>query len=132
MNLLILLALLGWSPMTAQASEISSYTVEYSTSTAPLIIQALASKNGVASSTQLLQDIAWCESRYSATAASRTNDIGPMQINRTYHTKAAQARNLSLTDPFDNIQYGIELFKEQGTAPWNASKGCWSKKTSPN
>ena len=124
MSLLLILTFLGFAPTPAEAAVISPLTVEYSTSTAPLIIGALAHRHGLGSSTVLLQKISWCESKYR-NVESPTDDTGPMQINRYYHAAAAGKLGLDLEEPFDNIEYAMRLYKKEGSRPWNASKHCW-------
>lgn len=54
-------------------------------------------------------------------------DVGKFQINLKYHQSAALKMGLDLLKEEDNTTYAIHLFNTQGTAPWNASKHCWSK-----
>ena len=117
---------LGFTPTPAEAAIISPFTVEYSTSTAPLIINAYAHRAGVGDSFELLLRISWCESKYK-NVESPTDDTGPMQINRYYHAATAKKLGLNLEEPFDNIEYAMRLYKKEGAQPWSASKGCWGR-----
>lgn len=78
-----------------------------------------------------------CESRAYGAAAIHDNidshgnvwstDIGPWQINDYYHKARAESMGLNIYNTVDNLRYGFILMDEQGTAPWKASKYCWSK-----
>ena len=74
----------------------------------------------------LVMDIISCEGWFAEIKESKTNDIGPMQIN-TIHTPQARKMGLNLRVYDDNIHYGIYLMSQEGTDPWNASKKCWSR-----
>ena len=54
-------------------------------------------------------------------------DLGILQINTKYHGERAAALGYNLWDEADNWAYGRLLYREQGTAPWGASKDCWSR-----
>lgn len=54
-----------------------------------------------------------------------TQDIGVLQINTYHHGKRAKDLGYDLWKESDNWAYGRLLYREQGTAPWNASKSCW-------
>lgn len=78
--------------------------------------------------------IAWCESKYyhiNPTSGHITrglinqNDIGVMQINETYHGKAAKVLGIDLYSLDGNLEYARYLYDKEGTRPWNSSKGCW-------
>jgi hypothetical protein len=43
------------------------------------------------------------------------------------HQKEASKMGINLKDPLGNIEYGIWLYSKFGSAPWLASKPCWSK-----
>lgn len=54
---------------------------------------------------------------------NKTVDRGVFQINSIH-------KNISNQDAFDfekNIKYAWNMFKAQGTTPWNSSKHCWNK-----
>lgn len=43
------------------------------------------------------------------------------------HKRLATKMGLDLTDTVEHIQYNIWLYNKYGSAPWLASKPCWSK-----
>ena len=54
---------------------------------------------------------------------NKTVDRGVFQLNSIH-------KNISNQDAFDfekNIKYAWNMFKTQGTTPWNSSKHCWNK-----
>ena len=54
---------------------------------------------------------------------NKTVDRGVFQLNSIH-------KNISNQDAFDfekNIKYAWNMFKAQGTTPWNSSKHCWNK-----
>lgn len=56
-----------------------------------------------------------------------TGDVGLFQINKV-HWQDAASRHLDIfTSATDNAIYGISMYKKEGTAPWLASKPCWSQ-----
>ena len=85
----------------------------------------------------VLIEIARCESgfrHYGADGAvlrSGYGDsiIGVMQLHATYHSAAATARGLDLTDLDDHLAYARYLYEEEGTAPWSGSRSCWQGAT---
>ncbi len=78
--------------------------------------------------------IARCESTFKHTLPDGTvlrgavdsADTGVMQINTRYHAEKARELGLDLNNLYDNMAYARELYKRQGTRPWNASANCWS------
>lgn len=54
-------------------------------------------------------------------------DTGILQINKKYHLDKAVEMGLDLENKVDNINYGIWLFKKEGTKPWSWSKPCHNK-----
>lgn len=78
--------------------------------------------------------IARCESTFKHTLADGTvlrgvvdsADTGVMQINTRYHAEKARELGLDLNNLYDNMAYARELYKRQGTRPWDSSKSCWS------
>jgi hypothetical protein len=82
-----------------------------------------------------MRRIAWCESKYHHTDPQsgqiirgfvNRNDIGIMQINETYHGKAAQALGIDLYSLDGNLRYARYLYDREGTRPWSSSQPCWS------
>jgi hypothetical protein len=53
-----------------------------------------------------------------------SRDYGYLQVN-DIHKKQMTKLGLDITDPNDSLEFGIRLLKEQGLAPWYASKSCW-------
>jgi len=54
-------------------------------------------------------------------------DIGLFQINLKYHEQTALDMGLNLFDLDDNIKYGLNLLKNEGSKHWTASRPCWGK-----
>lgn len=71
--------------------------------------------------------------RYDAVGKNYINgevwsrDKGPWQINDYYHYKTALSRGFDIHEPNQNLEYGMMMLKEEGTAPWKASQNCWSR-----
>lgn len=70
-----------------------------------------------------------CESRLSFihnTTLNRngTTDYGYWQINEIHRGEALN-QGFDITDPDQNLEYGMRLLQKQGVKPWNASKTCW-------
>lgn len=80
--------------------------------------------------------IARCESNFRQFEADGTvlksyygtDDYGVFQINTKYHLETSKKLGYDIMDIEGNIAYAKWLYEKQGTQPWNASKGCWSKK----
>jgi len=84
----------------------------------------------------VLIPIAMCESHFAQYEGNgkdvlrgkvNPHDIGIMQINEIYHRANAEKLGYDIDTPDGNIAYGLWLYNHYGTAPWNASKKCWSK-----
>lgn len=83
--------------------------------------------------TPVLANIARCESTYQQYNADGTvfrgkinsADVGVMQINEKYHAMRAKNLGIDLYTLEGNLEYGKRLYKEQGVAPWSASRPCW-------
>ena len=83
--------------------------------------------------TPVLANIARCESTYQQYNADGTvfrgkinnADVGVMQINEKYHATRAKNLGIDLHTLEGNLEYGKRLYKEQGVAPWSASRSCW-------
>lgn len=123
MNLLLLLALLGWSPMTAQASEISQYTVEYSTTTAPFIIGAYAHRYGV--DPAVMEAVIRCESHLNASVrGDKGHSRGLAQISDIYHPEVTDAQAF---DPYFSIEFLARYLSEGKGSQWT----CWRQQQTP-
>lgn len=113
MNLLILLAFLGWVP-TAQASEISQYTVEYSTTTAPFIIGAYAHRYGVDAAT--MEAVIRCESRYNPyVRGDKGHSRGLAQISDIWHPEVSDTQAF---DPYFSIEFLAKGLAEGRGSQW--------------
>lgn len=97
-------------------------------------VDRLSIKYGVASSSAYA--IINCESTMYAEAINRnrlkdgtiwSSDYGWWQVNDYYHKDTMDKLGLNIYNQWDSLEYGFILFKNQGTAPWSASEGCWSK-----
>jgi len=84
----------------------------------------------------IMKDIAFCESRMRQFNSSgeilrgeeNRDDVGVMQINKYYHGKTADKKNIDLHTVAGNMAYARYLYEKNGTSDWNASKPCWSKR----
>lgn len=56
-----------------------------------------------------------------------STDIGWWQINDYYHRNRALKLGFDISDPDQNLKYGMLLLKEEGTKPWLASAKCWNR-----
>ena len=85
--------------------------------------------------TPILVEIARCESEFRQFNKDGTvlrgrevrEDVGVMQINERYHAEMASKLGIDIYSVAGNVEYAKHLYKESGTAPWSASKACWSK-----
>ena len=79
--------------------------------------------------------VARCESHFRHTLADGSilrgvvdsADTGVMQINKRYHSAAANALGLNLDDIYENMAYARHLYEKQGVQPWSASAPCWNQ-----
>lgn len=84
----------------------------------------------------LARTIIHCESRQYGSSGEHKNytkagehwstDWGWWQINDYYNEAPAARRGFDIYDKWENLEWGFIMLKEQGTSPWNASKGCWN------
>lgn len=95
------------------------------------VIKNLAEQHGLNSTTLLA--ISYCESRFTTETGLNkkddkvwSKDYGYFQLNDFYHRDEANSLGYDIEDPWENILYGIYLFKKEGLAPWKASKKCIS------
>lgn len=95
-------------------------------------IDILAPKFGLTSS--LVKKISSCEDQGNPYATHQnfrkdgsygSVDYGPLQINSS-HKKDMVAKDLNIKDPMDNLYFGLEMMRDEGTAPWSASEPCWA------
>ena len=84
----------------------------------------------------VLAAIAKCESnfrQYAADGAPLNGGSGGMlgvfQINKSVHAKFALSLGDDISTLAGNMAYARYLYTQEGTAPWNSSKGCWGPVT---
>ncbi len=80
--------------------------------------------------TKLALSIIKCESNFDFALHKNKNgtiDSGFWQINST-HRKEALARGFDISDPYQNLEFGMAMLKENGTSPWVSSSVCWGPK----
>lgn len=83
----------------------------------------------------IMQEIAWCESRYRQHKEDGTvlkgivdsRDTGAFQINTHYHLATSKKLGLDIYTLDGNLAYARYLYETQGVSPWSASSNCWSK-----
>ena len=80
------------------------------------------------SQAELLKKIGSCESGFQMKPNSSgiSSAYGIFQTLKVHNARAARLGGTRF-DTVTQIAVAIELFKEQGTTPWNASKSCWGK-----
>lgn len=73
--------------------------------------------------------VARCESSLNPRAKNGSH-AGLFQLARRYHEPKAEALGLTwdevATEARPNTEVALHLYREQGAAPWAASKRCWS------
>jgi hypothetical protein len=83
----------------------------------------------------VMAEIASCESHFKQLNADgsvvknpRSSAVGVFQVMASIHAAGAKANlGLDIYTLEGNAAYARYLYDTQGTAPWNASKACWSK-----
>lgn len=132
LNLLLLLALLGFSPTAAEASIISPITVEYSSSTAPLIAQAYAYRNGadfddlwrtIECENPLLDPALQSYYKRAGGPNGRENSWGLAQIHLPDHPDVTRAQ---AQDPFFSLDWMSKEFAAGRESQWT----CWRRQHS--
>lgn len=122
MQLVLLLTLLGFAPTPALAADISQYTVEYSTTTAPLILQAIATKHGI--DPEPFIATAQCESRFKASAVGDYgNSFGVFQIHLPSHPTVTKAQAL---DPWWAAEWSAQQFAAGKQKMWTCYRMLYS------
>ncbi len=130
MPLIALLMMLGWVP-SASASEISQLTVEYSTTTAPLILQAIASKFEIDATAFIA--VAECESHFIPQQSrvplkggpnGRENSWGIYQINLSAHPDVTRAQAM---DPWFAAGWSAKKFKDGEQDMWTCSRKLFGR-----
>lgn len=69
-----------------------------------------------------------CESGWNPEAINTKNKNGTYDRG-LFQSNSIHIKTLSNENAFNfkkNIDWGINLFKRQGTSPWNSSKTCWN------
>lgn len=59
------------------------------------------------------------------------DDVGLLQINTLVHGEIARKLGFNVYSIYGNIGYGMKLYIEEGTKPWNSSIKCWGPKVPP-
>jgi len=77
---------------------------------------------------EVFYNIAWCESGWQTKVISPTNDVGIFQINLTAHGRSVEYWQ----DPYENIEYALELYKKNGFKDWVMSEHCWYESLKTN
>ena len=85
--------------------------------------------------TEEQQRIIWCESRNNPNAINHNKKNGEVwstdhsywQINDYYHKDQALSMGLDITNPKDNMEYGLWLYETEGNRHWQASRWCWKQ-----
>ena len=80
----------------------------------------------------VMGNIAKCESSFTQYNANGTvlnggsgGMIGVFQINKSVHAKFALSLGDEITTLAGNMAYARYLYNNEGTDPWDSSKGCW-------
>lgn len=84
---------------------------------------------------EIFERIAWCESRNRQFDKSgkplrgtlNYYDIGKFQINAQFWGKEADKLGYDLSTEEGNEAMALEIYRRQGTKPWNGSKTCWQE-----
>jgi hypothetical protein len=77
---------------------------------------------------ELLQRIAFCESRWRMTKNKNSTAFGFFQIvDGTERITPQYKAGLRKTDPYVNIDMALYLYGKYRTLPWLASRSCWSE-----
>jgi hypothetical protein len=100
---------------------------DYSTEEVQQLIKDYSAQYGI--SADLPLRVANCESGFNSLSKNRSSTAsGVFQyIASTWsHTDAGKA-GISVFDADANIKMAVSSIAANGTAPWNASRSCWSK-----
>ena len=76
---------------------------------------------------ELLDRIIYCESGWKASAQNKTSSAGGLFQFLDSTWDRYSDLGMEKYNPYDNIRAGIALYKNEGTAPWDSSLGCWKK-----
>lgn len=81
-----------------------------------------------------LKEVIKCESNWkqfnqNGTLIISKGNRGLFQINTLAHKNTYKAMKLDITNPYDNIRFGIYLYKKNGLNDWRSWSGkCWERK----
>ncbi len=121
MPLALLLTLLGFAPSPALAADISHVTVEYSTTTAPLILQAIATKHGI--DPEPFIETARCESNFKASAVGDNGtSFGVFQIHLPAHPYISKEQAL---DPWFAAEWAAKSFADGKQKWWTCYRNLY-------
>jgi len=129
---LLLALLVGTTTPTAAPVAIKDEPIEPPQTVENQIVE-YARKEGV--DPQLPMKIAYCESTHrqfdedGSVLRGKANpqDVGVFQINEYYHLADSKKLGYDIHTQEGNIAYAMQLYKKQGSRPWNWSKPCWGK-----
>lgn len=130
MPLALLLTLLGFAPSPTLAADISQYTVEYSTTTAPLILEAIAHKHGI--EPEPFIKTAECESNFIPQQSKirakgpngREDSWGIFQIHLPSHPTVSKTEAM---DPWFAAEWAAQQFAEGNQRIWTCYRALYPK-----
>lgn len=123
MNLLLILLTLGWAPTPALAENISQVTVEFSTSTAPLVLNYFAAKYSIDFNTFLA--VSKCESGLNKNAVGdQGKSFGIFQIHLPAHPAISKEQAL---DPWWAANWSAQQFAAGRANMWTCYRLLQSK-----
>jgi len=74
----------------------------------------------------LLDSIAWCESKWKMVQNSISSAYGYFQIiDGTEATTPQYQEGKSKYNAYDNVDMGVFLYQRDGINPWLESRACW-------
>ena len=84
---------------------------------------------------EILERIVWFESRNRQfdddgnplRGTLNSYDLGKFQINMQFWEKEADKLGYDLSTEEGNEAMAVEIYRRQGTKPWNGSRACWQK-----
>lgn len=118
---MLILVSFGFVPTPAQAEIIAPITVEYSTSTAPLVLNYYARKYGI--DAEQFTATARCESHFRHTAVGDGgNSFGVFQIHLPSHPTIGKDQAL---DPWFNIEWSAQQFAAGKQKMWTCYRNLF-------
>ena len=80
-------------------------------------------KNLAGTDYEILYRIAYCESGWKETAKNPNSSAsGLFQFINSTWKRYGQG---DVFDPYNNINAAIDLYRAEGTRPWDESRNCW-------